>query len=184
MKSNRWLNRNWECPCWTSLNPFSEEPIASASIGQVHRGVLLPNMAAGEGLDGEHIRDVVIKVRHTGIERVIETDLDILAGLAQLAERLEDFRNYQPTVIVKEMSRIMRRELDFEREKRNLNQFRAQFEDEPLIEMPVPISHFVYFKSAHDVPIGRHQIERRTGSLSRFGDLNPASLPGAVPTCT
>ena len=63
--------------------------------------------------------DVVVKVRHRGIERAVETDLDILAGLAQLAERLDDFKNYQPTKIVAEISRTMRRELDFERERNN-----------------------------------------------------------------
>ena len=49
---------------------FEEEPLASASIGQIHRATLH---------DGS---EVVVKVRHKGIERTIETDLDILAGLA------------------------------------------------------------------------------------------------------
>ncbi|MFO0034165.1 MAG: ABC1 kinase family protein, partial [Planctomycetota bacterium] len=87
---------------------FEEQPMASASIGQVHAARLL---------DG---REVVVKVRHPGIEQVIDTDLDILSGLAHLAERLEDFRNYQPRQIVQDMSRMMRRELDFRRELRNL----------------------------------------------------------------
>ena len=82
---------------------------------------------------------MVVKIRHEGIDRVVETDLDILAGLAQLAERIEEFRNYQPVSIVREMSQTMRRELDFRREERNLHQFRSLFEKNPLILIPEPI---------------------------------------------
>lgn len=106
---------------------FEETPIASASIGQVHRAKLF---------DGT---EVVVKVRHKGIERTIETDLDILAGLAQLANRLDDFKNYQPPSIVADMSRMMRRELDLEREYRNIVQFRTMFEYDKKIVIPKPI---------------------------------------------
>jgi ubiquinone biosynthesis protein len=109
---------------------FEEQPMASASIGQVHAARLL---------DG---REVVVKVRHPGIEQVIDTDLDILSGLAHLAERLEDFRNYQPRQIVQDMSRMMRRELDFRRELRNLVQFRAMFRKDPSVSIPQPYPKF------------------------------------------
>lgn len=157
---------------------FAEEPIASASIGQVHvaklkigpdelvkffgeeeglggpiaKSTMLPSSngisqtngsgkARGNSASGQtRIVDVVVKVRHDGIERVVDTDLDILAGLAQLASRLDDFKNYQPESVVREMSRTMRRELNFEREERNLTQFRALFENEPAVLIPEPIA--------------------------------------------
>lgn len=109
---------------------FEETPIASASIGQVHTARLL---------DG---REVVVKVRHPGIESVIDTDLDILSGLAHLAERLEDFKHYQPRQIVSDMSRMMRRELDFRREMRNLIQFRSMFRKDPTVVIPQPFPKF------------------------------------------
>ncbi len=109
---------------------FEETPIASASIGQVHTARLL---------DG---REVVVKVRHPGIESVIETDLDILAGMAHLAERIEDFKHYQPRQIVSDMSRMMRRELDFRREMRNLIQFRSMFRKDPTVVIPQPFPKF------------------------------------------
>lgn len=131
---------------------FDPKPIASASIGQVHRAKLaadrfqgtsipvVPCAHDGNGSATPAAIDVVVKVRHQGIERIIENDLEILAGLAQLAEKLEDFKNYQPVAIVREMSRTMRHELDFRREERNLIQFRAMFEKDPVVLIPEPIS--------------------------------------------
>ena len=138
---------------------FDEEPIASASIGQVHGAKLRvgpnevvdifdqshhsrpsANGSSNGATEASRVVDVVVKVRHSGIERVVDTDLDILAGLASLAGKLDDFKNYSPESIVREMSRTMRRELDFEREQRNLKQFRALFENEPDVIVPEPIS--------------------------------------------
>ena len=90
-------------------------------------------------IDVVDIGDVVVKVRHTGIVPTVETDLDILTGLAQLAERLDDFKNYQPTSIVNEMARTMRRELDFERELRNLMQFQSMFAEDKTIRIARPV---------------------------------------------
>ena len=122
---------------------FEEEPFASASIGQVHLAKIRRESSwVGDdpGMNDSPMMDVVVKVRHRGIERAVETDLDILAGLAQLAERLDDFKNYQPTKVIAEISRTMRRELDFERERNNLNQFRALYADDEGIVIPEPIS--------------------------------------------
>ncbi|HTN75371.1 MAG TPA: AarF/UbiB family protein, partial [Pirellulaceae bacterium] len=92
---------------------FDSVPIASASVGQVHRARLL----TGE--------DVVVKVQHVNIENKIREDLEVIAGLAMLAERIPEFVPYRPSATVAEMSRTLRRELDFGREERNLNQFVA-----------------------------------------------------------
>ncbi len=125
---------------------FEEEPIASASIGQVHRAKLDPRRFAfassgdEENVGSNEPLDVVVKVRHAGIDRIVETDLDILSGLAQLAEKLDDFKNYQPIAVVEEMSRTMKRELDFGREERNLIQFRSLFENDQTVVIPEPIS--------------------------------------------
>ena len=121
---------------------FEETPIASASIGQVHLAkipaggfVCEPN---GELNVGSELIDVVVKVRHSGNEKRIETDLDIINGLAQLAERIEEFKSYQPVPVVTALSRSMRRELDFEREQRNLTQFADLFEKNDSIVIPRP----------------------------------------------
>jgi ubiquinone biosynthesis protein len=103
---------------------FEEAPLASASIGQVH-GALLHT--------GER---VVVKVRHAGIEEKIRVDLDILAGLAQLAERVPEFKNYRPQALVAEFQRTLMRELDFAREQRYMQQFAQDFARDPYVRVP------------------------------------------------
>jgi len=79
------------------FHEFDPTPIASASIGQAHRATIKAcDHPAYAHLAGENkeLIDVVVKVQHHGIDRILEADLDILAGLAQLAERIDDFRNY------------------------------------------------------------------------------------------
>jgi ubiquinone biosynthesis protein len=106
---------------------FSDEPIASASIGQVHAARLL----SGE--------QVVVKVQHDKIERTVREDLEVLTGLAQLAESIPEFKRYRPATTVAEMARTLRRELDFGREERNLLQFAGQFHNIPTVRIPKPV---------------------------------------------
>lgn len=103
---------------------FDTTPIASASIGQVHRA----RLKTGER--------VVVKVQHAGIETKVNEDLEVLAGLAQLAEQISEFKPYRPTANVAEMGRSLRRELDFGREERNLQQFASLFKEDLTICIP------------------------------------------------
>jgi ubiquinone biosynthesis protein len=104
---------------------FSPIPLAAASIAQVHRG----RLQSGE--------EVVIKVRRPGIEGTIETDLDILAGLAYMVERhLPNAGIYDPEGVVKEFRRTIRREMDFTREGRTIDRFAANFADDPTVYTP------------------------------------------------
>ncbi|MFO0797957.1 MAG: AarF/ABC1/UbiB kinase family protein [Gemmataceae bacterium] len=110
---------------------FEPVPLASASIGQVHRATLH---------DG---RQVVVKVQHPGIVRRIENDLSILAELAEHAERfLPEMRPYRPVAVVAEFKRVLLRELDFRRELRNLQLFRQAFETDAGVAVPEPYPAF------------------------------------------
>ena len=101
------------------------EPIAAASIAQVHRGQLQ---------DGA---EVVVKVRRPGVEKLVETDLDILMGLAYLIENhLPSGDLYDPMGIVKEFRRTIRREMDFSREGHTIDRFAANFADDPTVHVP------------------------------------------------
>ncbi len=103
---------------------FEPQAMASASIGQVHRA----RLHSGEA--------VVVKVLHADIEKKVSVDMDILAGLAMMAEMLPEFRSYRPSAIVAEFQRAMRRELDFGREERNIQQFAHDFRDDPTVCIP------------------------------------------------
>ncbi len=121
------IESDQDCEIESIFLKFDETPMASASIGQVHAAKLM---------DGT---DVVVKVQHTGIERTVDTDLDILHGLAQLAGMLDEFRPYQPVSLAQELAKTMKWELDFEREFRNIQQFRTMFDHDRTIEIPEAI---------------------------------------------
>lgn len=106
------------------FDDFDFEPIASASIGQVHRA----RLKSGEA--------VVVKVQHADIERRFQVDLDILVGLAQWAERLPEFAPYHPQAIATEFQRTLSRELDFRREARNMQRFAESFAGDGTIRIP------------------------------------------------
>lgn len=111
-------------PLEALFQDFDPTPLASASIGQVHRARLHT---------GEH---VAVKVQHAGVRRRMEVDLDILAGLAQLADKLPELQPYRPQSTVAEFRRVVRRELDFAREARNLEQFERNFAGNPHVRIP------------------------------------------------
>ncbi len=104
---------------------FEEVPLASASIAQVH----LARLHSGE--------QVVVKVQHAGIADKIMPDLDILAGLAELAEKhASQIRNYQPVAVVRQFRRTLLRELDFTSERRNLDEFAEHFVQDDTVHFP------------------------------------------------
>jgi ubiquinone biosynthesis protein len=111
-------------PVEESFAHFDDTPLASASIGQVHRAVLHSGQA------------VAVKVQHAGIDERVRIDLEILAGLAMLAERVPEFVNYRPRAIVAEFQRTLRRELDFSRERRNIERFARDLAGHPEVHIP------------------------------------------------
>jgi ubiquinone biosynthesis protein len=104
---------------------FDPVPIAAASLAQVHAATLP---------DGS---EVVVKVQRPNIQTTIETDLEILFDLARLLQARTPLGEiYDLPEIVEEFSTTLRAELDFYREGRNADRFRASFVDEPNIYIP------------------------------------------------
>ncbi|MDH4183162.1 MAG: AarF/ABC1/UbiB kinase family protein, partial [Nitrospinota bacterium] len=104
---------------------FEKEPVASASIGQVHVAWL----PGGE--------KVAVKVQREGIKQTIETDVEILADLAALLEDyVEESRYYRPRETVDSFARTITRELDYNREARNVMNLFEEFEGDPTVKIP------------------------------------------------
>lgn len=101
------------------------EPIAAASIAQVHRAELL----TGEV--------VVVKVRRPGIVELIETDIEALMLLAIMMEKhLPNSDIYDPVGQVRELARTIRRELDLSLEGRTIERFAANFAGDSTVYFP------------------------------------------------
>lgn len=104
---------------------FENRPLAAASIAQIHSARLH---------DG---REVVVKVERPDIRRIVSVDLEIMAKLAEVAERHSDeWRRRQPTRVIAEISRSLDREMDFALEAAHTERFARQFEDEPTVRVP------------------------------------------------
>jgi ubiquinone biosynthesis protein len=112
--------------CYAS---FCEVPLASGSIGQVHAA----RLHTGE--------EVVVKVQHANIEQRVRIDLEMIHGLAQMAEMWPKLALYRPTKVVEEFRRTLRRELDFDRELRNLQLFGDQFKGNATVHIPSVYDH-------------------------------------------
>jgi len=104
---------------------FDVEPLAAASIAQVHRAQLH---------DGT---EVVVKIRRPGITETIEADLRLLARLAAIAEaEIPALKPYRPQQLVRELARSLKRELDLASECRNAERIAANLASLPWIVVP------------------------------------------------
>jgi ubiquinone biosynthesis protein len=104
---------------------FDAEPLASASIAQVH---------AAQLLSGEK---VVVKIVRPGIESTIRSDLELLYTIAELAERYwQEAKRLRPLEVVAEYEKTIIDELDLMREAASASQLRRNFEDSALLYVP------------------------------------------------
>ncbi len=104
---------------------FDENPLAAASIGQVHSARLK---------DGT---DVVVKVQRPRIKKTIEIDLEIMLHLTGLTERhLEELQVIRPSRIVEEFARTLEEEIDYTVELSHIERFARQFDKDDTIRVP------------------------------------------------
>ncbi len=104
---------------------FDSQPLASASIAQVHAATL------HEG------RKVIVKVVRPNIEKTIQRDIDLLFTIARLARKYSrEARRLRPVEVVEEYNKTIHDELDLQREAANAAQLRRNFADGSLLYVP------------------------------------------------
>lgn len=107
------------------FSTFDRQPLAAASIGQVHAARLL---------DG---REVIVKIRRPNVADQIEEDLEILQNLAAAANRRWEFaKRYDLLGLMQEFALTLRAELDYIREGQNADRFATNFAKDTTVHIP------------------------------------------------
>lgn len=114
-----------------AFREFGQEPIAAASLGQVHRAVLR---------DG---REVAVKVQRPNIREQVLKDLDALDEVAAMLERFSaTTRQLEPSGVLEEFRRTILCELDYREEARNMVNLAHQLRDFERIVVPLPVDDY------------------------------------------
>jgi ubiquinone biosynthesis protein len=119
------LEKELPRPHYEIFSRIEEEPLAAASIGQVHEAYLH---------GGER---VVIKVQRPDIQQIIRTDVDIILNLASVLERrvfADEFLS--PVKLAEEFDRLIEKELNYKIEGKNITKFKNNFVGDKNIKIP------------------------------------------------
>ena len=157
-------------PLYDVFNRIDEEPLAAASIGQVHRARLT---------DGE---EVVVKVQRPGIRRTVEVDLEILLHLATLLERhVEGWDVHRPTDVVDEFGRTLELEMDYGIEAGHMERLAGVYFRDARVYIPKVYRHLttpsvLTMEYVEGIPLG--DLERLKASGYDLKEL--AALGGEL----
>jgi len=171
--ARREIERGLGRPIDSVFTDFEDEPVASASIAQVHFAVMKDGPHAG--------KEVAVKVLRPNMLSAIDKDLSLLETGATLVEKLwRDGKRLRPRDVVREFDTYLHDELDLNREAANASQLRRNFAGSSLLV--VPEMYFDYcadnvlvMERMHGIPVS--QIDR----LNEAGiDLKKLSRDGVT----
>jgi len=161
------VERAFGKPIAEVFEKFEAEPVASASVAQVHIAVLAGGVEAA------------VKILRPGMLPVIGEDLALLNTAASLIERFSaDGRRLKPREVVAEFARHLSEELDLIREAAHASQLRRNFQDSPLLAVPEVYwdwctSTVMTMQRMHGTPVSQVEELRRQGvdipKLARTG---------------
>ncbi|MCB2215900.1 ABC1 kinase family protein [Desulfofustis glycolicus] len=132
----------------TLFTVIDEEPLAAASLAQVHRA----RLTSGE--------EVVIKVLKPGNRQRVEDDVSLLETMAQLVESYFSDLGYSPIEVAQEFSRELLREVNFIQEAQATERLHRYFEDDPDICFPK-----VYWQATTRNALTLEEIKGRSLSM-------------------
>lgn len=141
---------------------FEIQPVASASVAQVHRAFL-------KQADGSCGREVAVKVLRPGLQKVIEQDLALMRTLATFIERYSvDGKRLKPKEVVAEFDGYLHDELDLMHEAANASQLRRNFIGSSQLLVPevffdLCTRDVLVLEWMKGVPIGRVETLRKMG---------------------
>ncbi|RDH83357.1 MAG: ubiquinone biosynthesis regulatory protein kinase UbiB [endosymbiont of Escarpia spicata] len=152
-------------PVGELLDAFDEQPLASASIAQVHAAQL------------KNGTPVVVKVLRPGIEKIIRRDVDLLFTIARLAEKYwKEGHRLRPVEVIEEYEKTIFDELDLMREAANASQLRRNFLDSKVLYVPeiywdLARQNVLVMERISGTPVGDVEELRRRGiSMKLLGE--------------
>ncbi len=152
-------------PVGELLDAFDEQPLASASVAQVHTAQL------------KNGTPVVVKVLRPGIEKIIRRDVDLLFTIARLAEKYwKEGRRLRPVEVIEEYEKTIFDELDLMREAANASQLRRNFTGSKVLYVPeiywdLARQNVLVMERIHGTPVGDVEELRRQGiSMKLLGE--------------
>jgi ubiquinone biosynthesis protein len=122
----RRIERDLGKPVEKLFKSFEDEPIASASLGQVHEAYLF---------DGQR---VAVKVQHADIDEIVRLDLTTIRRIMLIVSQFIAAKNLD--VYYRQIKAMIEEELDFEREARNIVRISENFASDPEVVFPKPIA--------------------------------------------
>ena len=152
------LERSYRQPLTALFAAFESEPLAAASIAQVH---------VARRLDG---REVIVKVLRPGMREQIDRDLEVMHALAALAQRWwPEARRLKPVAVVREYQQTIIDELDLMREAANASQLKRNFAGSALLYVPevhwdLCRTEVMVMERIHGVPVGDLATLRARGT--------------------
>ncbi len=150
----------------TLFKSFDTDPLASASVAQVHAAVTN---------DGQ---DVIVKVLRPGIEKTIRRDIDLLFILARLANRYwAEAKRLRPVEVVSEYEKTIFDELDLNREAANASQLKRNFKDSddlyvPSIHWDLTQRNVMVMERIYGTPVSKiEELDARGVDFARLAEL-------------
>jgi predicted unusual protein kinase regulating ubiquinone biosynthesis (AarF/ABC1/UbiB family) len=130
------IEAEFNAPLESVFADFQEIPLASASIGQVHRACVIPRGGESPNETIEKLC-VIVKVQRPDIPQVVQTDLAALRIVSGWVDRYPPVRKHANVPgLMEEFSRSLHEEIDYLNEGKNAETFAANFKDRPGVRVP------------------------------------------------